>query len=363
MTKFLKVLGVFVFAVSFYSCEAIKLSMQKKKPGKYEIFGNKAVLNGTLGKMCYENTKEMLDKNPQVSYIVLDKVTGSVNDYYSQKTCFLVKESGVQTIAKTKAQIHGGGVDLLASGSNPMVSDSAYLGVTSWSKGSKEASTLDKTDEDHEYYTKFYDSVGINQELYWYSLENATSEEIYWMPYEDVTLLGLGSVTEASKIDAFLKKKTPTVLLVALKSYESRYKILMDHNEEANAIQLKKETEDFNVGLIQAFEQEYNTTEFYYFSLNDLDKIEDKDFSCLMNARGEKLGLERDGNTVYFIADVSSTKEMNLPSLVLRYEDYQATQNYERTLSSVRVFERSLPKVVKSFNKEVVDMMDKIKLY
>lgn len=363
MTKFLKLIGISLFVTSLCSCEAIKLSMQKKKPGKYEIYGNKAVLNGTLGKMCYENTVEMFEENPQVSYIVLDKVTGSINDFYSQKTCFLVNQHGVQTIAKTKAQIHGEGVDLLASGLNPLVSDSAYLGVTSWAKGSKEASSLDKLDEDHEYYTKFYDSIGINNELYWYSLKNASSEEIYWMPYDDISDLGLGTVTEASKIDAFLKKKTPTVLLVALKSYESRYKILMEHNEEANALQLKKETEDFNIALIEAFEKEYNTTEFYYFSLNDLDKIQNKDFSCLMNANGKRLGLERDGNTVYFIADVSATKDMNLPSLVLRYENYEATESYERTLGSVKVFERSLPKVVKSFNKEVVEMMDHIKLY
>ena len=362
MNKFLLHSLFLTSLLGLTSCEGLKLAFQKKKPARYEVVGNKAYLKGTLGHKGYKNTVKMISENPQVSYIVLDDIPGCVNDYYNQQTCYLIKEKNIQTIALAGAQISDGGSDFLFSGLNPLVSDSSYVGVSGWKTRGKEAVELDKKHEDHKFFTKFYDSININSDLYWYTLDKASSDEIYWMPYKDITNMNLAKVTPDKEIKDFLKQKTPLVVLVGLKSYESRYKILVDHGETENAENLKLETELTNKELISSFEQNYTETKHYYFYMHDLDKIQSKDFSVLIDEEGEELNMVRDANTIYLLADLSSTDGMNLPSLMLRYENYQMTPRYERTMGSVKMMEKKLDKVVENFNKDVREMIKHLKL-
>lgn len=344
------------------SCEGLKLAFQKKKPARYEVIGNKAYLKGTLGQKGYKNTQKMIQNNPQVAYIVMQDITGSVNDYYNQQTCYLLQEKGIQTIAAPSAKIEGGGVDFLISGKNPLVSDSSYLGVSSWKTRGKEASELPKDHKDHEFYTKFYDSVAINPAFYWYRINKANSDELYWMPYEEIEQLNIATVEPAQKIEDFLKEPTPVIVLVGLKSYESRYKILMEHGEKENAEQLKIDTEAENKELIASFTEKYHETSYYFFNMSDLDKIQEKDFTVLFDKNRKPVDVSRAPNSIYFIANLSSTQEMALPGLILRYENYQMTPEYERTMSSVKIMERKLDNVVESFNKEVQQMKKKLKV-
>lgn len=353
---------IIVLTLSLSSCEGLKLAFQKKKPARYEVIGNKAYLKGTLGQKGYKNTKKMLEKNPQVAYIVMQDITGSVNEYYNQQTCVLIKEKGIQTIAMPGAKIEGGGVDFLISGKDPIVSDSSYLGVTSWNKGSKEASELSKDHKDHKFYTDFYDSIDIDKSFYWYRINKANSDELYWMTYDEIKEQNLANVEPADKVESFLKEPTPVTVLVGLKSYKSRYKILMDHGEKENAEQLKVDTEAENKELIASFTAKYSETNYYFFSMNDLDRIQKKDFSVLFDKDGKPVDVQRKPNSIYFLANISSTQEMALPGLILRYENYQMTPEYERTMSSVKIMERKLDNVVEAFNKEVQQMKKKLKI-
>lgn len=151
----------------------------------YEIDGEHAIINGTLGTYAYNQLLEINKKYPEVNTFVLAIIEGSINDEVNMETGRLLRKAGYGTHLLTDSQIFSGGVDLFCAGKTRTREAGSKIGVHSWCcfEG-KTADKLPKNSSGHDAQLAYFkemlgDSNGPN--FYYFTINAAPFDGIHLM--------------------------------------------------------------------------------------------------------------------------------------------------------------------------------------
>ncbi|WP_369919566.1 hypothetical protein AB8E32_12175 [Marinomonas polaris] len=129
----------------------------------------------------------MVRKNPNVTDLVLVDVPGSVDQQATMEGARLIRRLGLNTHIAPTGYVLSGGVDLFLGGVTRSIGAGAGVGVHSWSDGTRVvAKSLSVTDPVHAAYVNFYLEMGVTERFYWFSLDAAPADRVYFLSPEEV---------------------------------------------------------------------------------------------------------------------------------------------------------------------------------
>ena len=158
------------------------------------VNGTDATLNGDLGTSTYAQIRNLIAEHPEVTRLVLEEISGSVNDAINVHTGRLVRAAGIATHVPSHGDVNSGGVDLFAAGATRSVDEGGILGVHSWCcKDGVTADKLPTSDPAHgtqlTYYREMLDEQG--ESFYFFTLTAAPFDGIHPMTREEMKRFGL----------------------------------------------------------------------------------------------------------------------------------------------------------------------------
>ncbi|QUX97188.1 alpha/beta hydrolase [Marinomonas sp. CT5] len=152
-----------------------------------DVEKNTAYLSGVLGADLVKQLSDMIRKNPNVTELVLVDVPGSVDQQATMEGARLIRRLGLNTRIASTGYVLSGGVDLFLGGVKRSIGAGAGVGVHSWSDGTKvSAKSLNQADPVHATYVNFYLEMGVPERFYWFSLEAAPADRVYFLSPEEV---------------------------------------------------------------------------------------------------------------------------------------------------------------------------------
>jgi len=180
-----------VFNIDFVTNEALLGAGSSK----LVIKGNQAFLNGDLGTITYKQIKELITKHKNIKTLVFENVPGSVNDEVNMFTGKMIRDAGLTTKLLANSDIASGGVDLFCSGKNRIITKGAKLGVHSWNAMNFSGEELPKDHPAHQYQVEYFNMClgEKGEDFYFYTLNAASANNIYYMKQEELEKWGLAS--------------------------------------------------------------------------------------------------------------------------------------------------------------------------
>ena len=152
-----------------------------------DVQKNTAYLSGILDANLVKQLSDMIRKNPNITDLVLVDVPGSVDQQATMEGARLIRRLGLNTHIAPTGYVLSGGVDLFLGGVKRSIGAGAGVGVHSWSDGTKvNAQTLNEADPVHAAYVNFYLEMGVPERFYWFSLEAAPADRVYFLSPEEV---------------------------------------------------------------------------------------------------------------------------------------------------------------------------------
>lgn len=159
----------------------------------FRIDGNKAYLNGTLGKRTFNQVVDLIGTHPEVDTIVEENVPGSVDDDTNMETGRLIRKFGLATHVSADGEISSGGVDLFCAGVKRSLEKGATVGVHSWGGGvGPDAQTAQDFPEDHPAHhaqiSYFSEMLGapLGRGVYFFTLAAAPFDGMHNMTEEEI---------------------------------------------------------------------------------------------------------------------------------------------------------------------------------
>ncbi|MEX0284091.1 MAG: alpha/beta hydrolase [Paracoccaceae bacterium] len=153
---------------------------------------------GTIDGQTPGALRRSVDRNPEVTTLVLQNVPGSVDDDASlTQMARFIRDAGLTTRVPSDGMVASGGVDMLAMGATRVIEPGACVGVHSWAEGgllgSVAGADLPRTDPAHDLYLSFYEDMGIPESFYWFTLSAAGPDDIHWMSPREINRFQLST--------------------------------------------------------------------------------------------------------------------------------------------------------------------------
>lgn len=182
-------LFVILLTVSLVGC-AVSSSREGIEQGgelSTEVAGDVAYLSGVLDSDLVERLSDLIKENPNVTDLVLVDIHGSFDQQATMEGARLIRRLGLNTQIAPTGFVLSGGVDLFLGGVERRIGAGAGVGVHAWSDGTKiQAANLDPMDPVHATYVNFYLEMGVPERFYWFSLEAAPEDRVYFLSPEEV---------------------------------------------------------------------------------------------------------------------------------------------------------------------------------
>ncbi|MBR7887546.1 alpha/beta hydrolase [Marinomonas sp. A79] len=169
-------------------CASSSKPQQEDVNGSFsaEVEGNVAYLFGVLGSDLAAQLSDLIEAYPNVTDLVLVDVPGSVDQQATMEGARLIRRLGLNTHIAPTGYVLSGGVDLFLGGVNRTIGGGAGVGVHAWSDGSlTRAENLNIADPVHAVYVNFYLEMGVPERFYWFSLDAAPAERVYFLSPEE----------------------------------------------------------------------------------------------------------------------------------------------------------------------------------
>lgn len=155
-------------------------------PASFDVEDSIALMSGTIGASTPFRVMELVFYHPEVETIIMVNVPGSLDDDSSLRASQMVRAHKLNTHLRSDGEVASGGTDFFQAGVNRTCERGAKFGIHSWSEFGAEGSDYPRDSEEHQMYLDYCDKMGIPQSFYWYTLEVATADEIYWMTEEEL---------------------------------------------------------------------------------------------------------------------------------------------------------------------------------
>ena len=158
--------------------------------------GTALIINGETQNDSLVKFKQALSRHPRTKTIILDQISGSENDDVNLKIAKHIRKRKLNTHLTHRSVIESGGIELFMGGVVRTMERGARIGVHSWSDDDDGYSGRDlaKDHPDHKPYIKTYMRLGIPKSFYWFTLQAAPPEDMYFMTEEE--LLRFNLITE-----------------------------------------------------------------------------------------------------------------------------------------------------------------------
>ncbi|MBB6459891.1 hypothetical protein [Flammeovirga kamogawensis] len=181
-------LFIILLAFEVMGCNSEKAILKDSQysPATIDVKGEKAFVNGILGKTFYHRLTKTLKKNPQINTLILQEIPGSMDDEWNLKSCYLIYKKGITTELLENSVVESGGADLFVSGKKIIIAEGAKIGVHSWAGSEKAAIEYPKDHNEHKIFLDLYKSVEIDTSFYWYTLKAAPAEDIHYMTDDEI---------------------------------------------------------------------------------------------------------------------------------------------------------------------------------
>jgi len=152
-----------------------------------EVENNTAYLSGVLGSDLVKRLSDFVKENPNVTDLVLVDIPGSVDQQATMEGARLIRRLGLNTRIAPTGYVLSGGVDLFLGGVERTIGAGAGVGVHAWSDGSRtKAENVNVADPVHAVYVNFYLEMGVPERFYWFSLDAASADRVYFLSPEEV---------------------------------------------------------------------------------------------------------------------------------------------------------------------------------
>ena len=152
-----------------------------------EIEENTAYLSGVLGSDLVRQLSGFIQQNPNVTDLVLVDIPGSMDQQATMEGARLIRRLGLNTHIAQTGYVLSGGVDLFLGGVERTIGAGAGVGVHAWSDGSKmKAANVNVAGSVHATYVNFYLEMGVPERFYWFSLDAAPADRVYFLSPEEV---------------------------------------------------------------------------------------------------------------------------------------------------------------------------------
>lgn len=148
-------------------------------------------------------------------------------------------------------------------------------------------------------------------------------------------------------------------ILVRLNTGEKQLELLEKMKLTKKLTALKKEIEEENIKIIDAFSEKLTyASRVYFFKSSDSPKIKSKAFSGnLFDKNGNRINEEEKPIGTYVIAEFAKTEEMGIPALVISDDQFNQLKPpfpyFVRTFESLPVFNRSYERTVELFDEKL----------
>lgn len=155
-------------------------------------------MNGTIGGRTEKHWDNLVKDYPDVDRLVMGNCPGSKNDEVNLKVSKKIHDQGVHMHLNADSEIASGAVDMFLAGTTRSIDSGAKVGVHSWAgDGVDNAADLPQDDPEHNKYIEYYRSVGMNaqdaSEFYFFTLNAAPANDIYWMTEAELEQYGMAT--------------------------------------------------------------------------------------------------------------------------------------------------------------------------
>ena len=148
-----------------------------------------AKLYGTVHKQSFDVLIDFLDQNSDTTTLVFVDMAGSADDDTNLMLAREIRRRGLNTRAISSTEIESGAVDLFLAGVERTAACGAKFGVHSWydsaGYGPRDIAR-DSSHPDHAMFISYYNEMGIDEALYWYTVDAAPPEDILVMSWRDL---------------------------------------------------------------------------------------------------------------------------------------------------------------------------------
>ena len=182
-------LPVMLFCTSILvSCAIAEVAMLNwMETTEFRVVDRSLYMSGVINSKTPNQLREVLDTNPGLEEIVLLDVPGSVDDEANLIASRMVRDAGLNTRLRADSEIASGGTDFFTAGVERRAADGARVGVHSWGEpGGKEGRDYPRNHKYHRLYLDFYAAMNIPARFYWFTLEVASADDIYWMSRDEL---------------------------------------------------------------------------------------------------------------------------------------------------------------------------------
>ena len=190
----IKYISLFILLLGLVGCTNLSGTSQKQNLAnrdntQLEIYIEKdmAFISGVLGPDLSEQLTAMVRQSPNVQTLVLVDIPGSVDQEATMQAARLIRRLGLNTHVARTGYVLSGGVDLFLGGVKRSIGPGAGVGVHSWlDQLGIDPKELNLADPIHATYVNFYLEMGVPERFYWFSLDAAPAERIYFMSPEEI---------------------------------------------------------------------------------------------------------------------------------------------------------------------------------
>jgi hypothetical protein len=152
----------------------------------FEVDKNTAYISGILNSNLVSQLSDFIKQNPNVTDLVLVDIPGSVDQHATMEGARLIRRLGLNTHIAQTGYVLSGGVDLFLGGVERTIGAGAGVGVHAWSDGSRmKAANVNVADSIHAAYVNFYLEMGVPERFYWFSLDAAPADRVYFLSPEE----------------------------------------------------------------------------------------------------------------------------------------------------------------------------------
>ena len=153
---------------------------------QYQVYGTFAIAYGIIGSTTPAVVQDLIDNYPAVTTIIMQSCLGSEDDDANLVASMLIYNRGYKMYLPDNGYIASGAVDMFLAGYIRVV-DATFdpVGVHAWSDGVHDATYYPVGHAYHQPYINYYTNVGFTQQeaesFYYFTINAATANEIYWM--------------------------------------------------------------------------------------------------------------------------------------------------------------------------------------
>lgn len=152
------------------------------------------LLDGVINSSAYNAFKLLCEENPTIKQLNIVNCDGSINDDINLKLSKYIYDKGFDIHLNDNGLIASGGTDLFLAGHKRTLGKNTKVGVHSWGDSNQNIKATDfpKGHKFHLPYIEYYQSIGFTkqqaEDFYYFTINSASADDIYWMTKEEIKL-------------------------------------------------------------------------------------------------------------------------------------------------------------------------------